>query len=153
MLSMRYKTVQEILDQAAELHARIAEQARQAAETQDRQRLSLVLDYLADHQASLKQAIQSFKGDAADRVLATWFDRSPEMELSALSAKALADADGVDELIETVMQFHDQIISLYGNLRDQAVVDEVRAVFSNLAELETHEKMELIQTTRQLQDI
>ncbi len=150
---MRYKTVEEILDQAAALHDRLAACSREAAEAQDKQRLGLVLDYLADHQDRLRQAIESFEDDAGDRVMSTWFDRSPELELPQVQSQELAGIDDVDALIDKVADFHDRIIALYGNLRDQAHIHEVREIFANLADLERHEKMELVQSTRQLQDM
>ncbi|TVR94234.1 MAG: hypothetical protein EA418_10735 [Wenzhouxiangellaceae bacterium] len=150
---MRYKTVKEILDRAAALHDRLAAYSREAAQGQDKQRLGLVLEYLADHQDRLGQAIESFEDDAGDRVMSTWFDRSPELDLPEVQPQELADIDEVEALIDKVVEFHDRIIALYGNLRDQARVHQVREVFSSLADLERHEKMELIQSTRQLQDI
>ncbi len=150
---MRYKTVEEILDQAAALHDRLAACSRDAAQAQDKQRVGLVLDYLADHQDRLRQAIKSFEDDAGDRVMSTWFDRSPELELPQVKSQELADIDEVETLIDKVIEFHDRIIALYGNLRDQAHVDQVREVFASLADLERHEKLELIQSSRQLQDI
>ncbi|TVQ36377.1 MAG: hypothetical protein EA370_08295 [Wenzhouxiangella sp.] len=150
---MRYKTVQEILDQAVVLHDKLAKCSRAAAGAQDKQRLSLVLDYLADHQEQLRKAIESFEDDAPDRVMTTWFDRSPELELPEVKTDDLAEIDDVESLVEQVVEFHDRIIELYGNLRDQAHIREVREVFANLADLERHEKMELIQSTRQLQDL
>jgi hypothetical protein len=150
---MRYKTVQDILDQASALHQRVAALADEAAVEQDRQRLALVLDYLADHQTRLQSAIDAFKDEAGDRVLTTWFDRAPEVELPDLDEASLATLEDVDDLIDRVVGFHDRIIELYANLRDQARIEAVEAIFADLAELEQHEKMELIQGSRQLQDV
>jgi hypothetical protein len=150
---MRYKTVQQILDQASTLHQRVATLANGAAVEQDRHRLALVLDYLADHQDRLRSAIDAFVDEAGDRVLATWFDRAPELELPDLNEASLARLEDIDELIDRVAGFHERVIALYANLRDQARIEAVQAVFADLAELERHEKMELIQGARQLQDI
>lgn len=149
---MRYKTVEDILAQAGRLHGQAAQLAEQAAAEQDQQRLALVLDYLADHQVCLQQAINSFRSDATSAVLATWFDRTPELELPDFAASDMSGPDSVDALIDATCNFHDRLIELYANLRDQSPVDDVRAVFADLAELERHEKMELVQGTRQLQD-
>ena len=150
---MRYKTVQDILDQAAALHQRVAKLVEEAAADQDRTRLSLVLDYLADHQEKLKTAVESFRDGGDQKVMETWFDRAPKIEVEEFGDSELAEIDDVDQLIERVTRFHDQVIEIYTNLRGQARIEEVEEVFDDLAELERHEKMELIQSTRQLQDL
>lgn len=151
--NMRYKTVQDILDQAAAFHQRVAALADEAAMAQDRQRLGMLLDYLSDHQSQLKAAIEAFRDEGSQRVMETWFDRAPEIEVDELGQAELASMKDVDSLIKRVVDFHDQVIELYANLRDQAAIEEVEAVFADLAELERHEKMALIQGARQLQDI
>ncbi|MCC5865456.1 MAG: hypothetical protein JJU31_10085 [Wenzhouxiangella sp.] len=150
---MRYKTVRDILNEASALHDKLAALSYRAAEASKDRRSGLVLDYLADHQNQLRKAITAFEDDAAERVMATWFDRSPELDLPEVQATDLADVNDLEALIEKVVEFHDRITELYANLRDQSRAQEVRAVFASLAELERHEKMELTHSTRQLQDI
>lgn len=150
---MRYKTVQDILKQAAVFHQRVAELADEAAVDQDRERLGMLLDYLSDHQSRLKSAIDAFRDEGSRKVMDTWFDRAPEIQVDELDQAELASIKDVDALVNRVVDFHDQVIELYANLRDQAAIDEVEQVFADLADLERHEKMELVQGAQQLQDM
>lgn len=149
---MRYKTVEEILQQAAVLHQQLADRIEQAAGQQQRERLGLVLTYLADHQAQLRLALDAFRREAASSDLATWFDRSPELELPRFETLSLVQAADLNTLLGQLVEFHDELGALYANLRDQACIESVRAIFGDLAALVQHEKTELIQGARQAQD-
>ena len=150
---MRYQTVQDILERAQSLHAAVADQAIAASGEQSDPRLAAILDYLAEHQTRLADAIAGFRQDSREKTLATWFDRAPTEHPQGLDSESLISAGSTDELIEQIVEFHEEVTELYANLRDQAHTEGVRKVFADLADIETHEKMELVQSSRQLDDI
>lgn len=150
---MRYQTVQDILEHAQSLHAAVADQAMAAAGEQNDPRLATILDYLAEHQTRLADAIASFRQDSKEATLATWYDRVPTEHPKGLDSETLVSARSTDDLIEQIVEFHEEVTELYGNLRDQAHTEGVRRVFADLANIEMHEKMELVQSSRQLDDI
>ncbi len=150
---MRYQTVQEILDHAQKLHTVAAEQALSAASSQADARLEAILDYLAEHQTRLARAIDEYRQDASEATLSTWFDRTPPSPSEGLDDSILANSRTTDDLLDQVTAFHDEVVALYANLRDQARSESVRQVFGDLASIERHEAMELVQSTRQLDDI
>ncbi len=152
---MRYKTVKDILDWTAELHRQLADLARQYAEDPDHQRLKLVVDYLADHEAHLKQATLAFEKDIPEGVLATWFYRAPDFEMPDLAeeAEALARADNIEQVVSRVVDFHEQIVTIYRNLAEQTNNDRIRDLFESLAALEEHDKLRLVRNAHHLRDM
>ena len=152
---MRYKTVKDILDWTAELHRQLGELAEKAADDPDRDRLKLVIDYLADHEARLKQAIKDFEKDTPEGVLSTWFDRAPDFQLPDLEAEAetLAHAGSIEQAVSRVVEFHDQIVSIYNNLAEQTNNEKIRDLFESLASLEEHDKLRLVRNAHHLRDM
>jgi hypothetical protein len=154
---MRYKTVRDILDWTAELHRQLGKLAEKAADDRDpdRERLKLVVDYLADHEAGLKQVILDFEKDIPEGVLSTWFDRAPDFDLPDLEAEAesLAHAGNIEQAVSRVVEFHDQIVGIYRNLAEQTNNEKIRDLFESLAALEEHDKLRLVRNAHQLRDM
>ncbi len=152
---MRYKTVKDILDWTAELHRQLGELAEKAADNPNRDRLKLVVDYLADHEARLKKAILDFEENTSESVLSTWFDRAPDFELPDLNmeAETLANADDIEHAISRVVAFHDQIVGIYNNLAEQTNNEKIRELFESLASLEEHDKLRLVRNAHHLRDM
>lgn len=152
---MRYKTVKDILDWTVEFHQQLGKLAGAAADDQQQERLKMLLDYLADHEAELRNAVQNIEDDVPDRLLATWFDRSPEIELPTLPEETdeAADAAYVDKMVGKVVDFHDHMVSVYTNLSEQTNNEQIGKIFTNLAELEEHEKINLVRGAQQMRDL
>ena len=152
---MRFKTVKDILDWTAELHRQLGALAEKAADDPGRDRIKLVVEYLADHEGRLKKAILGFETETPDGVLSTWFDRAPNFELPDLNgdAEALANADSIDQAVSLVVDFHDQIVGIYGNLAEQTNNEKIRELFESLASLEEHDKLRLVRNAHHLRDM
>ena len=152
---MRYKTVKDILDWTAELHRQLGQMAEQVDDAPDRDRLKLVTDYLADHEAKLKQAILDFEKDTPEGVLSTWFDRAPDFEMPDLAAEAeaLASADDIEQAVSRVVEFHEQVVGIYNNLAEQTNNEKIRELFESLASLEEHDKLRLVRNAHHLRDM
>ena len=152
---MRYKTVKDILDWTAELHRQLGEMAEQTADEPERGRLKIVVDYLSDHEARLKEAIHDFEKDIPEGVLATWFDRAPDFKMPDLAqeAEGLARAGNIEQAIALVVAFHDQIVGIYNNLAEQTNNEKIRELFESLASLEEHDKLRLVRNAHHLRDM
>ncbi len=152
---MRFKTVNEILDWTADFHGRLAVLFDDAAEEHERQRIRMLLDYIADHETRVRYSLENFEVDGADRLLATWFDKAPEIELPEIpeNLSALLEAGRIDAIVEYVVAFHNQMIDIYTNLRDQANNESIEAVFDSLAEIEHNEKIKLVRDAQLFKDV
>jgi hypothetical protein len=152
---MRYKTVKDILDWTAELHRQLGLLAEKVAEDPERDRLKLVVDYLADHEARLKQAMLDFEKDIPEGLLSTWFDRAPDFPMPDLvqDAHDLAHAVNIEQAVSLVVEFHDQIVTIYNNLAEQTNNERIRELFESLAALEEHDKLRLVRNAHHMRDM
>ena len=152
---MRFQTVEQIIDWTADFHGRLSELFQTASGAQHRERLSMLLQYVADHEQHLRDSLKNFELDGADRLLATWFDHAPEAELPSVpeNLNALLEAGDIDKIVECVIDFHDRMIKTYSNLRNQANNDSIGTLFDRLADLEHHEKITLVRNAQQVNDL
>ncbi|WP_290648690.1 hypothetical protein [Aquisalimonas sp.] len=152
---MRFKTVQEILDWAAQFHGRLADLFNAASAVHQRQRVGLLLEYIADEESRLRNSLKSYEVEGADRLLATWFDKAPDIQLPEIpeNLSALLESGKTDTILEYVVTLRDQMIDVYINLREQANNDSIRAVFDSLAQMEHNEKLTLVRDARHFEDV
>lgn len=152
---MRYKNIDEILAWTGSFHADLAQQYQQLSHQHDRQRLEMLLDYLAEHERLLADTLKQIREDGEPAVLNTWFDKAPEIPVPS-SQPELAElirSDSVDSIVATALKFHDGIVNIYTELRDQAPTDRTRQLFEDLANLEKHEALKLVRGAQSLNDL
>lgn len=151
---MRFKTVHEILDWTAAFHEQVADLYKAKARGHEQERVGLLLNYLADHEAALRDAIRNYEVDAADRLLETWFDKAPDITLPATPDKLghLITSSETADIVKLAVVYHDQLIELYTTLREQAEVESIRELFDSLASMEKNEKMRMIRDAQHLED-
>lgn len=150
---MRFKRVQDILDWVVVFHDQLATLYHDMAKGRERERIGLLLEYLADHQEALRDNLMDYETDV-NRLLPTWYDQAPETPMPTDPGK-LADFLNVRdtaELVRLAAAFHDQMISLYASMRDKAPTDSLNELFSSLMELERHEKMRMVRDANGLED-
>ena len=152
---MRFRTVQDILDWTRAYHHRLAEGYRQLSGTTSRERASMLLDYLADHQEALERSIEEYETDAADKLLRTWFQGVRDIPLPGSLDEAdqtLRDAD-TTRIMYMALEFHDVLTRLYTDLAGQAPTEDVRQLFTGLADMENHEKMRMVRDAMRFEDL
>src|SRR5690606_42124719 len=78
---IRYRQIREILDWMQAFHERLSIEYQTMSQGQVRERVALLLEYLADHQKKLKNAIKQYEEGASEKLLNSWHDHFPELEL------------------------------------------------------------------------
>lgn len=152
---MQTETVREALDWTSAFHTRLRDCLRQCSDRSPDERSVLLLDYLAAHEDKLAKLISAFQAEASTDALNTWcneyFNKNPivphkfcEMSLSQLTP---------DEIMELIAFDHAQVIELYKNLLDRAVIPSLRELLKELVALEEHEMMIMMQGANRLTDI
>lgn len=152
---MRYKNIDEILAWTGRFHAELAQHYQQLSRQHDRQRLEMLLDYLAEHQQRLAVTLQQIREESEPAIRDTWFDNAPDIpgpdDMPELAE--LIRSDSVDSIVATALKFHDGIIEIYNDLRDQAPTDKTRQLFENLAAMEHHEALKVVRGAQGLHDL
>lgn len=152
---MRFRQISDVLDWTRTFHDTLANDYDGMAKGHEKDRVGMLLQYLAEHERALSAALQHYQEDAAESLLATWYDQAPEIKLPP-DLNALCDTlEKVDT--ETVLAlsiaFHDILIGLYATLAAKAPTLTAKALFDNLLSQETQEKMRTVRDALRLEDI
>lgn len=151
---MRFCKVSEVLAWVSTYHQTLAEKYLELADEATRERAALLLKYLSEHQRLLANSVGKFAEDAADSLLATWSDQCPEFEMPDSVNQLQDDLAGKDteEIIRSVIKFHDQLIDMYKTLEENASTPSAKAQFEALARMEQQEEMRTVRDAQRLED-
>jgi hypothetical protein len=150
---MRFRNVREILDWTKTFHEALATEYEEMAIGHERERVGLLLSYLADHERVLSDALTHYEEDQTHSILETCY--APDVELPE-------DVHALAEKIETLdtmsvmklaVQFHEILVCLYRKLAEKAPSQEVKALFENIARHESREKINTVRNTGQFEDV
>lgn len=151
---MRFCRVSELLAWVSTYHQTLAEKYMLLADEASRERAALLLKYLSEHQQMLADSLGHYAEDAADKLLASWFDQCPEFDMPD-SVNQLHDklsGKDTDEIVRSALEFHDQLIDMYKVLEENATNPSVKALFETLAKMEQKEEMRTVRDAQRLED-
>ena len=143
---MRFQQIRDILTWTQTFHRTLGEQYESLARGPVKERVSMLLHYLADHEKVLQEAIRKYEADAPEGLLNTWFDRAPENSLPSTSHELMTQLNQAEtkDVIAMAIHFHDVLIALYTQLRNLSNSHSVQELFDNLIQLEHHEKLRMV---------
>ena len=152
---MRFCQVKEVLDWVVSFHERLSEEYDRLGDDATKERFSLLLNYLAEHQRMLASTIEKFEIDAADELLNVWSQECPPLELPASLEELHVTLSGkeTNAIVNEAIKFHDELIRAYRELEGAAEIDSVRDLFTNLASLEQNEQMRMVRDAQYLNDL
>ena len=114
----------------------------------------MVLGYLADHEKQLGEVLGHFEDEASERALNTWVQ---EYVASKPLSLPPCDTDfagrSADQIMDQVIDQQDQLIDLYRTLQGKADTASARELLEELAALEEHETMRVVQGINRMADI
>lgn len=151
---MRFRTVRDLLEQAASLHDGLSRYYQRLAGNAGQEKVKLLLDYLARHEASLSAELARYGAETATAVRNTWLD----FELDAEFVKCIpparpAESMDVGELVNLAIQLDDCIIDLYQLVAMECKLPEAREAFLNLVAQERQQKMLMVRQAMRLDEL
>lgn len=152
---MRFCQVNEVLDWVVSFHELLSKEYDKLSDEATKERASLLLNYLAEHQRMLASTIEKFEIDAADAFLNMWSQDCPSLELPASLEELHVTLSGKEtiDIVNEAIKFHDEMIRIYRELESAAETDSVREIFANLASLEKNEQMRMVRDAQYLNDV
>ena len=151
---MRFQQTKDILDYARHFHKLIRQFYQRTSEAVDKNRLKLLLNYLAEHERYLEKSIAEYESTMPEKALKTWFPLSPCSEkIDNLSSLLDAQEPSVDEIVALAIYLDDCLIETYRQLAESAETNTVKDVFRNLLELEKREKYKMVRDTERMKDL
>lgn len=152
---MKVETFSDLIVWTREMHHRLAECLAHCSTQSEQELAKMLLTYLADHEAALEKIVDGFVQRADPKALNTWvYDYlghepiNPHRTCDAPFAQM-----SVDEICESVFDFHNQVITLYRYLLGRAEIPEARDLLQALLNMEEHETMRLAQQSNRIRDM
>lgn len=151
---MRFCKISELLAWVSTFHQALAEKYMALANEATKERAALLLKYLSEHQQLLADSVNKYSDDAAESLLTTWSDRCPELDLPDSVSQLHSSLSGkeTEEIIKTVIEFHNVMIDMYKDLAEKATSPTVKVLFENLAKMEQQEEMRAVRDAQRLED-
>jgi hypothetical protein len=145
---MQVETLSDVLDWTKAIHTNLADCLTHCGEGSERERLKMLLDYLAHHERELSRVLTLTKQHATPAALNTWcyeyFEKYPVKPHEECHAE-FRDMD-TRQATATLLAVHEKIIGLYRYLHSRAGVTSTR-------ELEEHEAMRIARDTGRMEDL
>lgn len=151
---MTYKTVEDVLDFARQLHETLSRQYSHMERRGTSERARLILDYLARHERDLAEALHAYEQDAANRLLCTWLQYAPRLDSGPLLEKVRGvDLNDVEAVVAAALAIDDHLLAVYREIEDQADIEPLREIARNLQQMERSEQQLLARDAQQLRDV
>ena len=142
---MAFERVIDILDHAKKFHQALGNLYQQVGVQSGKEKLRILLNYMARHEAHLAECLAGLESDAAKRILHTWFKYPPEMpSCKCFECIDLKPDMEVEEIVEAAMKVDRCLINLYTETAQKAATDEVKDFFRRLLDLEKKEETECL---------
>ena len=152
---MTVETIKDILDWTRKLHEQLEDVYRVTSDESDSERTKMLLNYVADHEAKLAEAIDHYEKDATVKLVDTWVQdyimKNPFMQglMTSLNFAGMSS----DEILNATVTSHQHLIDLYRGLAESAQTNQLKELFENMQSLEMHELMRMVHTTERFNDL
>ena len=138
---MRFEQTRDVLEHARAFHAHIGELYHRLANEAERGAVKMLLEYMGRHERNLEEALARYQREASEQILDTWFQYTHDDEILRLCEDSDFRPDmTVTEIVAAGLKLDDCLIQLYREMAECADSEQVREVFTNLLEMEEHEK-------------
>lgn len=152
---MEIKTIYDLIEWSRSLHANLAECLSHCAPLHEDERASLLLDYLASHEAEMEKMVAGFEQQADPKAAHTRvYDYIPHNPVTThLECDDHYAKLGVAAIQAEVFDFHEQIIDLYQSLAGKAEIPEAKELVQALLDMEENETKRLVRQTERMDDL
>jgi rubrerythrin len=146
--------VKDILDFGKRMHASIRECYAHLEQKTEQERIRMLLNHLARHEKNLEENLARFSADARPKILEAWLNHVPQTQMdSLLECCMVLKGASVDDIVRMGMEFDDALIDLYREVARETRLPDVKQLFLNLVDQENNQKLNLVQSVNQLQEM
>lgn len=152
---MEIKTFFDLIEWSRKLHGNLAKCLSHCASLHQNERASMLLEYLASHETEIEKIVAGFEQQADPKAAHTYvYDYIPHNPITThlVCDDHYAKMDA-DSIASEVIDFHEQIISLYRTLIGKAEIPEVTELVQPLLDMEEHETKRLVRQVGRMDDI
>jgi len=138
---MRFEQAVDALNHASSWHNELSSIYQKISNGSQSEKVKLLLEYMAENERNIAQAIMDYKNQAPTEILDTWFQYVHDADV--LKIPELNDADliqGLGDVVELAMKYSDELIAFYIEMSDCSDTTVLKEVFDNLADMQRQEK-------------
>ncbi|MFC6979875.1 hypothetical protein [Microbulbifer taiwanensis] len=118
---MRYKTVEDVIQEGRDFHAKLAQQYGEYEQLAPNKRVELLLDQLKRREDSMKHSLENFHADLTPGALHTWVQFAPEgRDKEFLQRLRNIDINDLDEIARLAMDIEIYLADQYRDLAQGA---------------------------------
>ncbi|MFN3714185.1 MAG: hypothetical protein ACK4SX_11025 [Alcanivoracaceae bacterium] len=152
---MRFRRIRDVLDWTRTFHDTLANDYDGLAKGHEKERVGMLLQYLAEHERALSAALQHYEEDAATALLNTWYDQAPEVKLPPDLDSLCDTLEKIDteSVLALALLFHDILIDMYQIFATKAPTPAAKSLFDSLVSQGTGEKMRTVRDALRLEDL
>lgn len=151
---MRIEQVKDILEHTRRFHELISDYYQDLSKHTDKERLRIILDYLAEHERHLENALAEYEKCAAKEILNVWLPYSPcQKHLVEFRLKLEAYDISPKEIAEKIIALDDCVINMYKELLSQTDSSEVKDVLHSILDFEEQEKRIAVRDLVWMEDV
>jgi hypothetical protein len=150
-----FKQAQDVLNYAKDFHHKLSEYYKKLNDKTDQIRIKMMLEYLTVHEEQLEANISRIEANISGKVKDTWFKYTLCDDLRNEFAKMIDIMEDitVEDIIRTAIQLDDCLIRIYKKIAANSDIPEIKEIFSNLSELEDHEKRRFVMDSTRMYDM
>ncbi|WP_404416772.1 ATPase [Marinospirillum sp.] len=152
---MQIKTFADLIDWTRALHAKLEKCLAHCSSLHHDERATLLLEYLASHENEMEKMVAGFEQQADPKAAHTYiYDYMPHNPVTShLDCDDHYAKLDYHEILSEVVDFHEQIISLYQTLVARADIPEATELLQSLLDMEEHETKRLVRQTERMDDL
>ena len=151
---MAIKNTRDVLDYVREYHKKLSDFYHKLADQTHRERVKILLDYMARHERHFEESLAAYEKDASKTVMDSWLQCAPDIDIDDTFTDVNLESDmSVDDVVNLAVKFDNYVIELYKKIADSCELTETKNVFTKLLEMENHEKYNLVRQAMRLNDL
>ncbi|MDZ7782171.1 MAG: ATPase [Halioglobus sp.] len=152
---MKIETIRDIIQWSRRYHREIARRLAASISGSEKERLRMLMRYLADHERGLIAVLDKFQEHGELSALNTWcydYLESWPIEKHPQFDKPFVQMD-TGELVGAIEHEHNQIVALYRHIREQVDSASAQELMDELISLEEHSAMQAVQSANRFEDL
>ncbi|MBN1299868.1 MAG: hypothetical protein JW995_01530 [Melioribacteraceae bacterium] len=144
----------QFIDTVRKFHHTLREFYSNLSNETQKEKIKIALGYLSEHERHMEETFGFIEENLSRKIEETWFSYIDDSKAEkCLKSFDLSFKDDINEIVSAVIIMDDCLIKLYKELADHSNSDEVRAVFENLAEFESHEMRRTVRNIKRYEKL
>jgi len=134
---MRFEQVRGLLEHTRALHRGLAEHYERLGGEVERERMRMLLEYMAHLEHTIEHALQHYEEDGPRLVLDTWLDcAAGEPFAASIEHLGTASDVSVERVVAEVLDVHARVVSAYEGIASGSVPPEVSDLLEDVVRME-----------------